>query len=344
MQTLAQRDPTYDNARFALILLVVVGHALQRCESSPFSRVLLLAIYSFHIPCFALMSGFFSKSKNRHVLGLVLTYTFAQFLTWIVPALVSGNIKVSSFRFFTPNYALWYLLSLCVWRAILIAIDKIGIGRIPAVAFSLVIALASGLLPLFDSDYRTTSRIVTFFPFFLTGFFCDADLLNKLTKKRRFILTALSIASLGIAVCLVFACIKDCSFPFIRNTFMGIVSGATSYATMKLTPLYGSILRGVWYLTSISLSLLFLAMTPEKIFFFTRLGSRTLQIYILHSLVFITAAHQIQFICTRFGIIGALLFACGLTFLLSNRLLSPFFDFLYRFPENRAMPAPATSK
>ncbi|MEO6116826.1 MAG: fucose 4-O-acetylase, partial [Pseudolysinimonas sp.] len=45
------RVPFWDNARFATIALVVIGHAIQRQTSdSNNALVLYLFIYAFHIP------------------------------------------------------------------------------------------------------------------------------------------------------------------------------------------------------------------------------------------------------------------------------------------------------
>ena len=56
-----QRVPFWDNARFACITLVVMGHAIQRLtsESDP-ALVVYLFLYAFHMPAFAIISGYFS--------------------------------------------------------------------------------------------------------------------------------------------------------------------------------------------------------------------------------------------------------------------------------------------
>ena len=55
--------PFWDNARFACIVLVVLGHATQRLTyDSDIALGLYLLIYAFHMPAFAIISGYFSKS------------------------------------------------------------------------------------------------------------------------------------------------------------------------------------------------------------------------------------------------------------------------------------------
>ena len=58
-----RRVPFWDNARFACIVLVVLGHAVQRLTyDSDVALGLYLLIYAFHMPAFAIISGYFSKS------------------------------------------------------------------------------------------------------------------------------------------------------------------------------------------------------------------------------------------------------------------------------------------
>ena len=58
----AGRVPFWDNARFACIVLVVLGHAIQRMNAgSEASYGLYLLIYAFHMQPLAIISGYFSK-------------------------------------------------------------------------------------------------------------------------------------------------------------------------------------------------------------------------------------------------------------------------------------------
>ena len=58
-----RRTPFWDNARFACIVLVVLGHAVQRLTyDSDIALSLYLVVYAFHMPAFAVISGYFSKS------------------------------------------------------------------------------------------------------------------------------------------------------------------------------------------------------------------------------------------------------------------------------------------
>ena len=60
-----KRDPYFDNLKFILILLVVLGHFttlnLNNLHLASISNI----IYSFHMPIFIFISGYFSKHIDR---------------------------------------------------------------------------------------------------------------------------------------------------------------------------------------------------------------------------------------------------------------------------------------
>lgn len=64
-QKINMRDERFDTLKFVLIILVCWGHLIQ-IDKNVFSGetiALFKLIYTFHVPLFAFMSGFFYKSK-----------------------------------------------------------------------------------------------------------------------------------------------------------------------------------------------------------------------------------------------------------------------------------------
>ena len=60
------RDYFFDNARAVLIFLVVLGHMIQPYTSeSNYMLALYLVIYSFHMPTFLFISGYFAKHLDK---------------------------------------------------------------------------------------------------------------------------------------------------------------------------------------------------------------------------------------------------------------------------------------
>ncbi|MDA3100191.1 acyltransferase family protein, partial [Staphylococcus pseudintermedius] len=61
-----KRDAFFDNARAILIFLVVFGHLIQPyTDAHPTVYALYLLIYSFHMPAFLFISGYFAKNVGR---------------------------------------------------------------------------------------------------------------------------------------------------------------------------------------------------------------------------------------------------------------------------------------
>ena len=60
-----ERDHYFDNVKGALITLVVIGHFLLPMERTRLVGSLINIIYLFHMPMFALISGYFAKSVYR---------------------------------------------------------------------------------------------------------------------------------------------------------------------------------------------------------------------------------------------------------------------------------------
>ena len=55
------RDYYFDNVKGALITLVVIGHFLMPMDKTRLTDSLINVIYLFHMPMFALTTGYFAK-------------------------------------------------------------------------------------------------------------------------------------------------------------------------------------------------------------------------------------------------------------------------------------------
>src|SRR5699024_6146078 len=97
-----QRDSFYDNARVGLIFLVVFGHLLQPyTDLSTGSQTLYSLIYTFHMPAFILISGFFAKGSSKH------NYIKNFIKKLLLPYLIVHLIYTGYFYFYI-SYAFFY--------------------------------------------------------------------------------------------------------------------------------------------------------------------------------------------------------------------------------------------
>jgi fucose 4-O-acetylase-like acetyltransferase len=57
-----QRDPWFDNAKMALVTLVVVGHAWVLLPETFLSDPLYDFLYAWHVPAFVFVTGYLSRT------------------------------------------------------------------------------------------------------------------------------------------------------------------------------------------------------------------------------------------------------------------------------------------
>ena len=119
-----RRTPFWDNARFACIVLVVLGHAVQRLiYDSDIALSLYLVVYAFHMPAFAIISGYFSKSDAptrtqmaRVITDILVPYIVFEGLWTLTKWLVEGQANPNLTE---PSWTLWFLLALGIFRVVL---------------------------------------------------------------------------------------------------------------------------------------------------------------------------------------------------------------------------------
>jgi len=164
------RDNYFDNAKFILITLVIVGHIVEPIlDRYGAIRAGYVFIYSFHMQMFTLISGYFSKndgsidSLKKNISTILLPYLFAQSLFMILKSIIEGRLCIS---LLDPHLALWYLLSLFFWRTILPYFVKITYY----IPLSIALALLCGYFQAID-HFLSLSRTIVFFPYFLAGYY-----------------------------------------------------------------------------------------------------------------------------------------------------------------------------
>ncbi|GAB3617932.1 acyltransferase family protein [Okibacterium endophyticum] len=161
--------PFWDNARFACIVLVVMGHAIQRLTyDSDNALVIYLAIYAFHMPAFALISGYFSKAAppgvsqmKRLITDIILPYVIFESVWTLVQFLVEGKRELNPTE---PSWTLWFLLALGIFRLIL---PYLALIRWPLL-WSIVVSVGVGYLDNIDSTF-SLSRALGILPYFVLG-------------------------------------------------------------------------------------------------------------------------------------------------------------------------------
>lgn len=265
----------FDNIKFILITLVVIGHSIEGSIGlSSNIKLVYNIIYSFHMPLFVFISGYFSKNiKNDEKLLSRVTKTFIyyivlQFLYCIFNIYILGD-KSFQITFVNPYWLTWYLLSFGTWLLIM--------PYIPRPKYSIPAAFIISILTGYDSNvgyYLSLSRTITFFPYFLMGYFCKKEHIlsvkNKIKKQH---------ALLGLLV--IFLII------YITNNKVDYrwLYGSYPYSQLSSPGYPKFIIRLLLYIVSTAESFFVMILVPKKSFIFTKIGSQTIWIYGLHGFI-----------------------------------------------------------
>lgn len=266
-----KRNAYFDNAKLFLIFLVVFGHMIQPfTEGSSGVNTLYLWVYTYSMPAFIFLAGFFAKGSGdkKYIINLakklLLPYLIFQ-------ALYSGYylmIGKSSWQtgIFNPHWSLWFLFSLFSWHILLVLFKRIPpvIGIISAVFLGVVIGYIDDIGNAFS-----LSRTFAFFPFFLTGYW--------LTKEHVMLVKRRSVKITGIFMMAIIAVLIYVA-PDINS---GWLLASKSYTDLGV-PVYGGMTRLLVYTTSTIMAISVLAWIPVKNYKLTSLGERTLYVYLLH--------------------------------------------------------------
>lgn len=202
METVKKRDYFFDNAKFLLILLVVLAHGISPLKSfSRTANMLWYVINTFHMTTFIFISGYFAKSyvkdggiKIQKPFTYLMLYIFSQIAVTAFEVIILKE-KID-YSFFGARTSLWFLQCLVVWYILLPFFAKLKKG------FVVPTVILCGLLVGYDRMADGTfamQRVIVHFPFFLLGYYCTKENIEKLlsVKGIRFI-AALVMIVFGI--------------------------------------------------------------------------------------------------------------------------------------------------
>lgn len=321
-----KRIYTFDNCKFFLILFVVVGHILEATDfqSSRFSKTIVTMIYSFHMPLFVFISGYFSKTKYSKkmlmdiVINLLLPYVIFQTIFLIFAELWYGETTIY-LSYTTPFSPLWFIFCLVVWKLLLPIMHKsklslpvlfalgILVGYIPRVGDF----LKAGNSNVYIGAAYSLSRFFVFFPFFLIG--------SKMSIKKlpSFTIVHKSIAFLVFVVAIAFTAV------FFDKIQYAWFIGRDSYEQLGSTVWYSGIYRVLTYSISLILSFAFLVITPNSYTpLISNMGRRTIYPYLLHVFLTIALRTPINYWLklSEYGVFLPIIAGCAVTLILSSRI------------------------
>ncbi|PJJ61640.1 acyltransferase family protein [Compostimonas suwonensis] len=278
-----RRVPLWDNARWIAITLVVIGHAiLPLIAASDTAYAVYLFIYTFHVPVFVGVSGYFAKAgvpgarqMKRIVSDIVLPYIVFETIWTVIHWLVGGEFRLD---YATASWTLWFLLALGIWR---IALPYLVMLRYPLI-ISIVIAVGAGYLSEVDSTFAL-SRTLGFLPFFVFGW-----------KLRQWQITGRWLALRPAATwrwragaVALFIAVAVAASVFVETwrdvKLRRFLLYDESFSELGYHEWWAGLIRLALIALGFLLTLAFLVLMPRHTTWFSRFGQATMYIYLLHT-------------------------------------------------------------
>lgn len=317
-----ERDYFFDNLRFAFILLVVMAHFISPLGNIKFIKCIYRFIYLFHMPGMIFISGYFSKSSikdGKLVKNKVLNYCLLYAIFQTIYTLLNNG----KFSVFKAQIGLWYIQILVMYLLLLPVVDRIK--KIYMFVISICLGLAIGLDES-AGHVASLSRGVVFFPFFLMGYHCKKEYLEKLFKVKYVILSIVIFLLIGFLLY---------KFTPELNWLPNLTSGKLSYYAMKMANEEGILKRFALYIISTIMCLCLMIIVPKNKTFFSRFGGRTLQIFCMHLIVLVLVKKTQLYVYLKsidkiYATAIIMSMCVGLTFLLGFKFFSYPFNFIMK--------------
>ena len=273
-----KRISLYDNLKFVLIVLVVLGHFIEPFTNvSQVYKALFLFIYSFHMPLFIFIAGHFhdhEKALERatyyFILGLIAKLIYVSY-----PLIIHGDTP--STNLFDGSGLHWFMMALAAFNIILYIFK--GYNKL----FLMLLAVLLALLTGYDDsvgDLFQISRIIVYLVFYIAGSYVTEDTIQKCKRFR--LLNVLSVCALIAILILTFIYIDKVYF--LRPLF----TGRNPYSVNERFTAWGGVAyRLICFFIASTIGFCFIVVTPSKQMpIITEFGTRTLQVYLLHYLFF----------------------------------------------------------
>lgn len=267
-----ERVYLWDNIKVFLMLLVVCTHSVCIYQNEGWIEYYWVFIMTYTMPLFMLVSGFWFKKKE--IKKIIIRFLWPCLLFSVVN-FAWGSLFYEPYKNATPKtflcfgYAMWYLWALFLYYLFTPLLVKYL--RLKVLFFLSVIgALLIGFVPFVGVTFQL-SRVICFYPFFALGmlFKEHEESLKKIPRGYKWFLCLLVLS--------LFYMIADYICP-------GVVykTGFTGGFGLSLK---GLILRAFTYLMCIAMCFCVIYAMPDRKFWFSKYGNRTMNVYLLHMII-----------------------------------------------------------
>ena len=176
------RTALWDNIKFALIMLVVVGHFIEsNIGNSHLFKTTWIFICSFHMPLFIFIAGLFHKNDRikAKILGYLSVYIIFKIMVTLSKTVCGKDISLLLLK---ESGAPWYAFAMGVYIGLTYLLRDMNRKAV------LLMAVVLGCCAGYDKtigDVFTSSRVMVFFPFYYAGSVCSRKKLEQLAEQRK---------------------------------------------------------------------------------------------------------------------------------------------------------------
>ena len=286
-----KRDLRMDNIKAFLIILVVVGHLLELFLKNGNVKTVYKLIYSFHMPLFIFISGYFARFKPKKIIsGLVVPYAVFQTMYILYVNYIIDPVKDVAFGYTRPYWIMWYMMAMIVWS---LSVPLISLGNRVVhgliLATSIVVSVAAGYIRFFGQNF-SLSRIFVYFPFFIMGHYFSELMKNEekraeLTEfyhAHKKVITMISAVLFGAAVGAMIEYTDKYSYVWLYE--------CAPYAVSHELPVH----RLAHFVVALICIMYIYLLTPNiKCGALSKLGSKTKNVYLFHGFVILALKHMV---------------------------------------------------
>jgi fucose 4-O-acetylase-like acetyltransferase len=268
-----QRDAFFDNAKYLAIVLVAMAHSWEPIKGD--SRILeavYTVVYTFHMPAFIIISGYFSRSFDmrpdrvkRLITGVAVPYILFETAYPLFKRVVD-DAPDQQISLLDPWYLTWFLVALFIWR---LTTPIWNLVRRP-LPLALGIAMLAIVTPNIGDDLDL-QRVLQFLPYFVLGL-CLKPEHFRMVRRRSVRILAVPVFTVALAVGWWAVPRMNTAWFYHRDSAQEL--GAPWWA--------GPVMVLAMFGCSMVLTACFFAWVPGRHMWFTALGAGTLYGYLLH--------------------------------------------------------------
>jgi fucose 4-O-acetylase-like acetyltransferase len=280
-----QRVAYLDNAKYWVMLLVVIGHFLTRLRGIDAARGLYAWIYAFHMPFFILISGYTARRYvgdarqiKRMVSTLIIPYLIVETTMQIITHYFQGDPK--HFQILSPQWLAWFIVALVIWR---LTTPIWRALRYP-IATSIAISLLVGLFHV--PNTLAFAKVLGFLPFYVVGLHMNRERFDRLADTRIRVVAVAMLAG-AFAFTQIYAGRWTTAWLLFKQNYTA--------QPLDVTRPEGVLIRAMLLAVAFILTFSALSLIPRRRSWTSRLGQRTIYSYLLHGYVVLALAIGVDF-------------------------------------------------